>query len=47
MDCMNASAIEDLLAAGCARGRNKAGRDAISIGHGFADGGEQHHLADG
>ena len=47
MDGMNASAIEDLLAAGCAWGRNNARRDAIGIGHGFANRWEQHHLADG
>ena len=46
MDGMNASAIEDLLAAGCAWGRNNARRDAIGISHCFANRWEQHHLAD-
>ena len=47
MHGMNASAIENLLAAGSAWGRDDARRDIISVNYGFTDGGKQHHFADG
>ena len=47
MHGMDAGAVEDLLATGGTWCRNDAWRDVVSIGDGLANGGEQHHLADG
>ena len=47
MHGMDASAVEDLLAARGAGGRDDAGHDAVGLFHGLADGGKQHHFADG
>ena len=46
VDSVDASAVEDLLAARGARGSDVGGMDA-ALRHGLAHSGEQHHLADG
>ena len=47
MNGMDACAVENLLAARGAGGRDDAWGDAVGFLYGLADGGEQHHLSNG